>query len=151
MPNFMAVSSPKCNGLMRVLLGVERLGHEHLGRAVPAGRFARLGVELPSEDVQFVLREGRQINALREILPKQAIAVLVDVALPRAVGIGEIGAYPDFRVRFPTLIATLSGWKWHYNRYIRLLPQSKSKHPVSRKTHDPDEMERPFPDRDGSG
>jgi len=85
---------------MKVLLGVERLGHEHLGRAVPVGRFARLGVELPSEDVQFVLREGRQIKALREILPKQAIAVLVDAVLPRAVGIGEIGAHPAFSRSF---------------------------------------------------
>lgn len=51
---------------MKVLLAVERLGHEHLGGTVPVAGLARPGVELPGDNVQFVLRKGGQIGALRE-------------------------------------------------------------------------------------
>ena len=88
-----AVSILKCNELKKVPAEVERLGHEQIGRASPVERLARPGIELPGDSVEFVLREGGLIGALREVLPKQAIGVLVDAVLPRTVGISEIDAY----------------------------------------------------------
>lgn len=45
---------------MKLLAEVERLGHEHLRRVSPVERLARPGVELPSNRIQFVLRESRR-------------------------------------------------------------------------------------------
>ena len=48
-----AVSSPKCNELMIVLLEVRGLGHEHLGGAEPVEGLAWSGIELPSDNDQM--------------------------------------------------------------------------------------------------
>ncbi len=46
---------------MKVLLEVERLGHEHLGGAEPVDGLARLGIELPGDSVEFGMVQAQQI------------------------------------------------------------------------------------------
>ncbi len=48
---YRAVSSPKCNELMIVLIEVERVRHEHFGGAEPVEGFARAGIEPPGDFV----------------------------------------------------------------------------------------------------
>ena len=68
----------------------EVVWHEEFGGALPAETFSRPSVELPSDGIELSLREVGQVGAFREILAQQAMGVLVDAALPRAVRIGEI-------------------------------------------------------------
>ena len=84
-----------------MLKEVERLWHKQFGRTLPLEALARSGVELPSDGIEFGLGESRQVGALGEILPEQAVGVLVDAALPRAVRIGEVDIDPGhFREPF---------------------------------------------------
>ena len=73
-----------------MLKEVEDVWHEHFGGAFPTEGFARAGVELPGNGIEFGLRESREVGALGERLTEQSVGVLVDTALPRAVGIGEV-------------------------------------------------------------
>ena len=75
---------------MKVSFEAEIVWHEEFGGALPAEAFGRPGVELPSDGIKLSLREAGQVSAFREILAQQAVGVLVDAALPRAVRIGEI-------------------------------------------------------------
>ena len=80
-----------------MLKEVEGVWHEHFGGAFPTEGFARAGVELPGNGIEFGLRESREVGALGERLTEQSVGVLVDTALPRAVGIGEAdGDASDF-------------------------------------------------------
>lgn len=75
---------------MIVTFEAKVIWHEEFGGALPAEAFARSGVELPGDGIELSLRETGQVGAFREILAQQAVGVLVDAALPRAVRIGEI-------------------------------------------------------------
>jgi hypothetical protein len=85
-----AVSRSKCNKWMIVTFEAEVVWHEEFGGALPAEAFARPRVELPSDGIEWSRREAGQVGAFREIRAQQAVGVLVDAALPRAVRIGEI-------------------------------------------------------------
>src|ERR1035437_6982779 len=69
--------------------GVENL----VGRCVVVA-LARPWVEVRSDPVKVRLGELRQVGALRELLPQQAVDVLVGAALPWGVGIGKVDPDP---------------------------------------------------------
>ena len=50
---------------------------------------SRARVQAMGNGVQLALRVCRQVRALREVLPQQAIGVLIGAALPGAIGIGK--------------------------------------------------------------
>ena len=58
-------------------------------RGVPEG-LARARVESLGDRIEVVLRHRPEVGAIREVLPKQAIGVLVGAALPRAVRVAEV-------------------------------------------------------------
>jgi hypothetical protein len=76
--------------LMMMLKEVEGLRHKEFGRTLPAEALARPGVELPGDGIEFGLSESREVGAFGKILPEQAVGVLVDAPLPRAVRISEV-------------------------------------------------------------
>ncbi len=47
-------------------------------------------VELPGDGAELSLAEGRQVDAVGQVLAQQAVGVLVGTALPRAVRIAEV-------------------------------------------------------------
>ena len=69
---------------------VERLWHKHFNGASKVEALSWPSVELPGHGIEFRLRETGKVGALGEILAEQAIGVLVDTALPRAMRIGEV-------------------------------------------------------------
>ena len=69
---------------------VERLWHKHFSGATKVEALSGPSVELPGHGIEFRLRETGKVGALGEILAEQAIGVLVDTALPRAMRIGEV-------------------------------------------------------------
>ena len=69
---------------------VERLWHKHFNGASKVEALSWPSVELPGNGIEFGLRETGKVGALGEILAEQAIGVLVDTALPRAMRIGEV-------------------------------------------------------------
>ena len=75
---------------MMMLKEVEGLRHEEFGRASEVEALARSCIELPGNGIEFGLSESGKVCALGEILPEQAVGVLVDAALPGAVRIGEV-------------------------------------------------------------
>ena len=111
-PNIRAVSRSKCNKLMIMTFETEVVWHEEFGGALPAESFSRPSVELPSDGIELSLREVGQVGAFREILAQQAMGVLVDAALPRAVRIGEIdGAAGHFGKAGPFRDLDRRSWK----------------------------------------
>ena len=91
-------SCPKCNRVddsCPVCLKVKRaLGQEQLGGRFPAQRLARFGVVMESDGVQIGLAVYAQVGALRQRAAQQAVGVLVDAPLPRAVGVCKIHRHP---------------------------------------------------------
>ncbi len=75
----------KCKQRSMMLLEIERIQGEQLCGTLEAQRLAWPGVQLPGYPVQLVLRETTQVAALGQILPQQAIGVLVDATLPGTV------------------------------------------------------------------
>lgn len=74
---------------------LERPSHKEFGRTTKVEAFVRTRVELPSDGVEFRLREVREIRSLGEILAEQSVGVLADAALPRAVWVGEVNSDVD--------------------------------------------------------
>ena len=66
-----------------VLLEIESVRSEQLGRTLEAQRLARSGVLFPGDRIQLLLSEATQVATLGQVLPQQTIGVLVDAALPR--------------------------------------------------------------------
>ena len=76
---------------------VEGVWHKQFSWASKVETFSGSRIELPGNGIKLCLREAGEIGALGEILAQQAIGILVDAALPRAVRIGEIhGDASDF-------------------------------------------------------
>jgi hypothetical protein len=63
---------------------------QSIGRAVKAQGLSRALIEPQRYPVQVGLRETREICSPREILPQQAVGVLVAAALPRTAWITEV-------------------------------------------------------------
>ena len=61
-----------------------------LDGSLEAQGLARSFVELPGHFIELVLGEHGQVDALREVLPQQAVGVLVRAALPGALRIAEV-------------------------------------------------------------
>src|SRR5680860_664637 len=85
-----AVSMTKCKKRSMMLSEIERVRSEQLCGTSEAQRFAWPGIQLPGNRIQLFLREATQVAALGQILPQQAIRILVDAALPGTVRIGEV-------------------------------------------------------------
>ncbi len=71
-----------------MLKEIERLWQRRFGGTLPVKAPARTGVELPGNGIELGLTEAGPVCALAEVLAEQAVGVLVDAALPRAVWIG---------------------------------------------------------------
>ena len=63
---------------------------EGLGRRLPAEGLPRPSVERVGDRGDVVRAPAGQVGALREVLAKQAVGVLVGAALPGAVRVGEV-------------------------------------------------------------
>lgn len=63
---------------------------EKLCGAIPAEGLPGPDIQGPGDVVELVLGVDAQVRALGQILPEQAIRVLVDAALPGAVRVGEL-------------------------------------------------------------
>src|SRR3989304_4820680 len=68
---------------------IKSVRREQLSGAPEAQRLAWPGVQFPGNRIQLFLSKATQVAALGQVLPQQAVGVLVDAALPRAVRIGE--------------------------------------------------------------
>ena len=53
----------------------------------------RTGIKFPSDGIKLDLSETGEVCSLGEILPEQAVGVLVYAALPRPVRVGEVDLY----------------------------------------------------------
>src|SRR3989338_8777450 len=100
----------KCKKRSMMLPEIESVRGEQLRGTFEAQRLARSGVQCPGDRIQRFLAEAAQVAALGQVLPQQAVGVLVDAPLPGAVRIGEVYFYPGgFRQslvfgHFPALI-----------------------------------------------
>ena len=63
---------------------------EHFSWGLIVQGFSGSFVELPGDGAELGLAEGRQVDAVRQVLAQQAVGVLVGAALPRAVRIAEV-------------------------------------------------------------
>ena len=75
---------------MMMLKKVKGVRHKEFGRALPSEALARTGIKLPGDGIKLDLSETGEVCSLGEILPEQAVGVLVDAALPRSVRVGEV-------------------------------------------------------------
>src|SRR3990167_7096244 len=89
---------------------IESVRGEQFRGTLEAQRLAWSGVQFPGNRIQLFLGEATQVAALGQVLPQQAVGVLVDAALPGAVWISEVHLHPGgfrqplmFR-HFPALI-----------------------------------------------
>ena len=73
-----------------MLKKVEGVRHKQFCRALPSEALTRTGIKLPSAGIKLDLSDTGEVCSLGEILPVQAVGVLVDAALPRAVRVGEV-------------------------------------------------------------
>src|SRR5215475_2308870 len=78
-PVCLAGSSGRCN-----------TGTKSFGRGLEAQSLAGPFIELPSHSVELRLRVDCQIRSLGEVLPQQAVGVLIGSTLPRALRITEV-------------------------------------------------------------
>ena len=85
-----AVSSSKCNEMMMMLKKVKGVRHKQFCRALPSEALTRTGKKLPGDGIKLDLSETGEVFSLGEILPEQAVGVLVDAALPRTVRVGQV-------------------------------------------------------------
>src|SRR5437868_4439789 len=80
-----AVSKPECNSRLMSTGVLEHVLEEDLCRGAPAQGLARTGVDLPGNAVELYLGVPAEVRALGQVLADQAVGVLVDPTLPRAV------------------------------------------------------------------
>ena len=92
----------KCKKRSMMLPEIERVRGEQLCGTPEAQRLARPGIQLPGYRIQLFLREATQVAALGQILPQQAVGVLVEASLPRTMRIGEVDRHPG-GVRQPVM------------------------------------------------
>src|SRR3989338_4227140 len=78
--NNTAVSMTKCKKRSMMLPEIKSVRGEQLRGALEAQRLAWPGVQFPGNRIQFLLREATQVAALGQVLPQQAVGVLVDAA-----------------------------------------------------------------------
>ena len=64
--------------------------HKQFCRALPSEALTRTGKKLPGDGTKLDLSETGEVFSLGEILPEQAVGVLVDAALPRTVRVGQV-------------------------------------------------------------
>jgi hypothetical protein len=62
-------------------------------RRFPAKRFSRSSIERERYGIEVVLRVDRQVRALGNVLPQQAIGIFIETTLPRAVGGGKVNLH----------------------------------------------------------
>src|SRR3990170_715128 len=107
-----AVSMTKCKKRSMMLPEVESIWGEQLCGTLEPQRLTRTGIQFPGNRVQFLLSEAAQVTALGQVLPQQAIGVLVDAPLPGTVRIGKVYRHPGsfsqplMRRHFPALIVS---------------------------------------------
>src|SRR4030067_466022 len=100
----------KCKKRSMMLPEIKSVRSEQFRGTLEAHRVAWLGFQFPGNRIQLLLREATQVCSLGQILPQQAVGVLVDATLPGAVRIGEVDLYPGgfrqplMRRHFPALI-----------------------------------------------
>ena len=69
---------------------VKGVRHKQFCRALPSKVLTRTGIKFPSDGIKLDLSETGEVCSLGEILPEQAVGVLVDAALPKTVRVGEV-------------------------------------------------------------
>jgi hypothetical protein len=65
---------------------------EHLSWGLVHQGFSGSLVELPGDGAELGLAEGREIDAVGQVLAQQAVGVLVGAALPGALGVAEVSS-----------------------------------------------------------
>ena len=86
-------------------------------------RFAWSFVQLPGHPIQISLRVYRQVRSLGEVLPEQAIGVLVGAPLPRTSRVAEINIDIGLQAKpsmIRELLATIPGQR--FVQFRRQLP-----------------------------
>ena len=73
-----------------MLKKVKGVRHKQFCRALPSEALTRAGIKLPGDCIKLDLSETGEVCSLGEILPEQAVGVLVDAALPRTARVGEV-------------------------------------------------------------
>ena len=76
--------------MMMMLKKVKGVRHKQFCRALPSEALTRTGKKLPGDGIKLDLSETGEVFSLGEILPEQAVGVLVDAALPRTVRVGQV-------------------------------------------------------------
>ena len=64
--------------------------YKQVCRALPSEALTRTGKKLPGDGIKLDLSETGEVCSLGEIVPEQAVGVLVDAALTRTVRVGEV-------------------------------------------------------------
>ena len=59
-------------------------------RALPSEALSRTAIKLPGDAIKLDLSKTEEVCSPGEILPEQAVGLLVDAALPRTVRVGEV-------------------------------------------------------------
>lgn len=85
-----ADSNAKCNDGLDIDILLEAIFEEHLSRSSEPKALARAGIETPSNVIELALVMHAQVRSLGQVLPDQAIGVLVDSALPGAVRVRKV-------------------------------------------------------------
>ena len=81
-----AVSMTKRKKRSMMLPEIKSVRSEQFGRTLEAQRLAWPGVQFPGNRIQFFLGEAAQVGSLGQVLPQQAVGVLVDATLPGLCG-----------------------------------------------------------------
>ena len=69
---------------------VKGVRYKQVCRTLPSEALTRTDTKFPGAGIKLDLSETGEVGSLGEILPEQAVGVLVDAALPRAVRVGEV-------------------------------------------------------------
>src|SRR5579864_2042361 len=109
-----ALSAPpdKCPLWVATSTGRRNTSIKFLGRGSEPQRLAWPSVELSCHFIQMGLRVNRQVSPFGEVLPEQAVGVLVGAALPRALRIAEVDVDVGRQAKSPMirkLLATVPG------------------------------------------
>ena len=75
---------------MMTLKKIYKVSNKQFCRALPSKVLTRTGIKFPSDGIKLDLSETGEVCSLGEILPEQAVGVLVDAALPKTVRVGEV-------------------------------------------------------------
>lgn len=105
---------------------------QHLNGEFPAQCLSRSGIEQVGNLVQPLLAHQRQIGALGQVLPEQAVRVLVTAPLLRAVRVSEVDLHSCARcqLRMPGHLAALV--MGHGFQQCRCHPRKFSRHRFQR-------------------